>query len=108
MDEHANLINKRYSRCDSCCSWHWSHKDCPPEWVIYHPEYMGRDTKTVRADSAEQAALVYAELYNESGDYSLMNGNNAVIIVEREGQQHSFTISARLSIDYEAKQNFNF
>lgn len=93
-----------YRRCDICKDWHWTDKKCNPIYNVFHEDYMGDDSKEIRAVSHEGAALGYARYYNEhDSEYSLMN-DNIEVKVEKDGITQFFLVGAEPDIHYSSDE----
>jgi len=80
-----------------------THK-CPPEYKIFHEDYLGDEPKILYANSHEEAATKYAEYYDYD-DYGLIDGNNIEIIVESlDGKRKTFICSGRMERVYSAEE----
>jgi len=99
-----NEIKKSdYKKCDICGEWDWSntHK-CPPIMYFKH-ENWGEDWEEIRAHDHEDAAEKFAEMYNDDGDYSLMDLEVDVLISDGKIEK-TFVVSAETSIEYFVKE----
>ncbi len=88
-----------FNKCKKCGEYHWSHENCRPEYSVYYEPYMGDEAKKVRASSHENAALAFAQYYNDRSDYALMN-ETINVKVEFEGIIKFFSIGAEPDIHY--------
>ena len=93
---------RSYSKCEICNEWHWDSKKCLPEYLVYHEDYLGDESKTVRASSHENAAIKYAEYYNQD-DYPLMN-DIIEIRVEKDGIVKFFKVGAEPDVHYYSEE----
>lgn len=92
-----------YKLCKICDEFHYTNKECAPEYNVYHEDYLGDDPKLIHADGHENAALKYGQYYNSNGDYSLMN-DTIEVKVEKDGIIKYFNVSAEPDIHYSSKQ----
>ena len=92
---------KDFKRCDICNDYHWDDENCKPIYEVYHEDYLGDESKTIRAMSHEDAAQTYARYYNE--DYSLMN-ENIEVKVEKDGVTKFFCVGAEPDIHYSSEE----
>lgn len=90
---------KDFKKCEECKEYHWGDEKCSPEYFVYHEEYMGDESKSVRAFSHEGAALKYGEYYNQD-DYPLMDGDTIKVKVEKGGVIKFFEVGAEPDIHY--------
>jgi len=89
-----------FQRCLKCGEYHWSDKKCPEAFKVYHEEYNGDEPIKIRGYCFEDAAENYAKYYNQD-DYPLMDGSDTdVMIVNQDGEEKYFNLSAEQSIDY--------
>lgn len=92
-----------FKKCDTCKEWHWTDKECNPIYSVYFEEYMGDESKSIRASSHENAALKFAQYYNTNADYCLMN-ENIEVKVERDGVVKFFNVGAEPDIHYSSEE----
>jgi hypothetical protein len=71
---------------------------------VFHEDYLGDDSKTIYAIDHEQAAERYGEYYNSDGDYSLMNNEITVDVVDESGERKRFKVGAEPSIHYNSEE----
>jgi len=84
-------------------SSHAPHR-CAPIWKVSLEEDYPEYHKEIYALSAEEAAEKYAKEW-DSGDYTIVNGDNITVIVEDAyGKVHEFEISAYTDIIYTATE----
>jgi hypothetical protein len=91
-----------FNKCRECGEWHYDNGRCAPEYFVYHKEYMGDEATSVRAHSHEDAAIKYAEYYNQD-DYPLMN-DTAQVKVEKDGVIKFFEVGAEPDIHYTSNE----
>lgn len=96
-------MENNFKKCKLCNDWHWTNSECPPEYFVYHEDYMGDECKPVRANSHEDAALKYAEYYNQD-DYELMNETIEVKVVDLDGVVKFFVVGAEPDIHYSSQE----
>ena len=87
-----------YKKCDICKEWDFLPHACKPIFFFKH-ENWGEELQEIRADSFEDAAENFAKLYNEDGDYALMNSSEEVIISDGKVEK-KFRVSAEQYISY--------
>ena len=93
---------KDFKKCEVCKEWHWTDKQCDPEYLVYHEDYMGDEPKSVRAFDHEEAAIKYGQWYNQD-DYDLMN-ETIQVKVEKDGEIKFFEVGAEPEIHYSSKE----
>jgi hypothetical protein len=97
-----------YTKCEICKDYHFDYQKCLPVFFITHEDYLGEDEKQMRGRDHEDAAERYAKYYNEeSGEYSMMNGDNEIKVQVRaphEQSKRTFVVTAEPSIDYSTKE----
>ena len=73
-------------------------------YIVHHDDF-GPEGWACNSYDEEGAALAFAEIYNEDGDYDLSHGSTTEVEVENEkGEKRKFEISAEASIDYSARE----
>ena len=88
-----------FKKCNICGKYDWDKKHkCPPIMYFKH-ENWGEDWEEIRAYDHKNAAEEFAKMYNEDGDYSLMNSEVEVFISDGKIEK-IFVVSAEASIDY--------
>ena len=92
-----------YKLCKICDEFHYTNRECAPEYNVYHEDYLGEDPKKVRAFGFQDAVLKYGEYYNSNSDYSLMD-ETIEVKVERNGIIKYFNVSAEPDIHYSSKE----
>ena len=92
-----------FARCDTCGEYGWTdeHK-CSPFFYFTH-ENWGDEPQKIMAKDFDQAAMRFAALYNEDGDYALMNDSIEVIISDG-GTEKKYMVSAEPDIYYRADE----
>lgn len=93
-----------YNKCKDCDEYHWSENPCNPIFKVFDEDYMGDKSKNFYASSHEAAAIKYAQYYNTSCDYVLMNDEREVIVESNEGIKKKFIITAEPSVHYSASE----
>lgn len=93
-----------YIKCKLCKEGYfdWQTHKCKPIFFFKH-ENWGDDFEEIRADSFEEAAENFAKLYNENGDYALMNSSEEVIISDGNIEK-KFSVSAEPDINYSVEE----
>jgi hypothetical protein len=94
---------ERYKKCEVCRQYHWSDKQCLPEYFVYHEEYLGNEPKSIRASNHEDAALRYAQYFNLSNDHILLN-DYIQVRVQRDDKVKFFEVSAEPDVHYSSKE----
>lgn len=94
----ANLV-----KCDICNKWHWSDEKCVPEYLVYFEQYLGDVPKSIRANNHENAALEFAQYYNDINEYILID-NEIKVMVEKDGIIKHFVVSAERDIHYSSTE----
>lgn len=89
--------------CNECSKYHWNNEKCYPKYKVFYEEYMGDEPILVAACNHEDAALKFAEDYNTSNDYCLMN-DNIEIKVEFENVIKYFKIGAEPDVHYSSEE----
>lgn len=92
-----------YGRCEICKEYAFinSHK-CPPIFLFKH-EYWGDEWEEIRAYNHDDAAEKFAKIYNEDGDYTLMNDHTTVLISDGKIEK-KYDVGAEASIEYWIKE----
>lgn len=76
------------SDCPKCGEWVSGilpHR-CQPLWHAWEPDQAEReDALTIRACDAQAAAREYGERHDAQGDYSIVQGSEAMVLVARQG-----------------------
>lgn len=92
-----------YCKCYKCNEYHHQNENCRTEYNVYYEPYMGDEPKKIRASDHENAALGFAQYYNERSDYSLMN-ETIEVKVEKDGVVKYFNIGAEPDIHYTSSE----
>jgi hypothetical protein len=72
--------------------------------MYFRHEDWGDEWQPIRASDHEEAALQFAEKTNlESGDYSLMDSEDTVLISDGETEK-TFVVSAEPTVSYHAHE----
>jgi len=87
-----------YKKCDICKDWDFLPHTCKSIFFFKH-ENWGEELQEIRANSFEEAAENFAKLYNENGDYALMNDSEDVVISDGKIEK-KFRVSAEPEIYY--------
>jgi len=92
-----------FYKCPICNQYDFpdTHK-CPPIYYFKHPHW-GDEFQKIHASSFENAAEEFAKIYNEDGDYYLMD-NEEIVIISNGKIEKTFKVSARQSIEYDIKE----
>jgi len=83
-----------YKKCDICKEWDFLPHACKSIFFFKHENW---------GDDFEEAAENFAKLYNENGDYALMNNSEEVIISDGKVEK-KFRVSAEQYINYSAEE----
>lgn len=79
----------------------------PKKFIVYHPEYLGKDGKEFDALDAQDAAECYGEYYDEC-DYTIIAGTPIVVSVENaEGVVKIFKVTGESVPQYWASEVSN-
>lgn len=98
--------------CDQYKGFPRENHKCPPKWYVYAEEYEGYDTfeectRTYFGDTAEAAAIKWAERY-DNGDYTLADGSEITVRVRAvaadDSTAQTFVVSAEQRIEYLARE----
>ncbi len=93
-----------FVKCEICGKYSWTgerHK-CSPIFYFKHEDW-GDEFEEIRATDFDDAALEFAKLYNENGDYPLMDSEEEVIISDGKTEKR-YIVSAEQSIEYNVKE----
>ena len=92
-----------FDRCKICGEYDFLDKHkCPPIYYYKHDDW-GDEFQKIRAWSFSGAAIAFAKLYNENGDYALMNDTIEVTISDGKIEKQ-FLVSAEPDIHYSADE----
>ena len=69
------------------------------KWEYYDDE----EWNIIYAHSYEEAALKFAEMFNNE-DYALMNGNTEKVVISDGNAEKVFSVSAYSSIEYNVRE----
>lgn len=92
-----------YNKCTKCGEYHFTRESCEPEYFVYHENYMGDESKSIRAVNHEDAAVKYAQYYNIQNEYILMN-DDIEVKVEKDGVVKYFMVGAEPDIYYSSDE----
>ena len=88
-----------FEKCKICGEYDFLSKHkCPPIYYFKH-ESWGDEFQEVRAWTFDGAAEKFARMFNENGDYNLMDCEEEVIISDGETEKR-FVVSAEQDISY--------
>ncbi len=93
--------------CEDCkicgeLKFDWKDHNCPLIFYFKHEDW-GEEFQEIRAWSFSDASARFAEMYNEEGDYTLMN--NTVEVLISDGQEEKkFKVSANTEICYSSEE----
>lgn len=95
--------------CEPCNTYHWRDEKCMPLWAVWCPDYdqAQSDAKHVAGKTAAHAAERWAEKDDAGGDYDIIGGCPAVVMVaptNEEGPVLQFRVSGESVPTYRAKQ----
>ena len=79
-------------RCGECHKFIWNDNPhtCQPRWQVYEEgRHAGwHEARIVHAENARDAAELYAQLYDDGGDYDIVSGHSTPTVhVRREGDE---------------------
>lgn len=94
---------RTYQKCNKCHKWHWSDKDCDPEYKVYFEHFMGEEAMIFHTTSHENAALLFAQYYNTTNDHCLVN-NEIEVKVEKDHVVKYFKVGAEPDIHYSSSE----
>ena len=83
--------------CDKCGRYSLYDQTCRCQKFII--DHDGEPYEKYAQD-AEDAALKWAEGWNENGDYTLMNSTEYIEITDSQGAKLAFTVGAEPDIHY--------
>jgi hypothetical protein len=93
------------SKCPTCKEFVFDgivHR-CEPIYYFKH-ENWGEEFQEIRAIDFDDAAEKFAKLYNEDGDYSLMNGDTEEVIISDGKTEKKYKVSAEQAIEYHVEE----
>ena len=92
-----------YKKCEICEEYDWidSHK-CPPK-MYFKNENWGDEWQEIHARHMRDAAIRVGKMYNDDGDYALMDDEIEVLILDGKTEK-LFIVSAEASIEYHAQE----
>lgn len=93
-------MDRKHIKCKVCNEFHWSDQKCDPIFTIEY-EYGNHN---VYAWDSEDAAEKFAELYNESHEYWLMDNEMKIKVIDSNGVEKKFIIGAEQSVEYWCKE----
>lgn len=93
-----------FIKCKTCERYHYDDKSCGDKFMVFHEDYLGDEGKKIYALDAEEAAERYGEYYNSNGDYSLMNKEITVDVIDESGERKRFKVGAEPSIHYSTEE----
>lgn len=69
--------------CGTCGEFAYANHACPPAWLIWRPEHSETedDARTVYGMSARYAVEKWAGDRDRNGDYDIVRGNEAIVMV---------------------------
>jgi hypothetical protein len=88
--------------CSICKEYDFGNHRCKPIFYFKHPDW-GDEFQEIRASSFEDAAAGFAKMYNEDGDYALMN-NSEEVIISNGTIERKFKVSAEPDIYYNIEE----
>lgn len=91
-----------FEKCNICREYAFLPHKCPPIYFFKHPSW-GDKFEEIRAWDFKDAARKFAKLYNEDGDYTLMDKTEEVIISDGK-EEKKFKVSVEQTIDYMVKE----
>ena len=93
-----------YHKCPDCKEWHWSNRECLPEYMVSHSEYLGEDREPIRAMGFEEAAEKYAEEFDSYNDNEMAQGGTVTVEIERGGITKKFRLFGEFTTIYSARE----
>lgn len=96
-------MSEHWGKCDNCNEYAFlnSHR-CKPIFYFKHEDW-GDKPQPIRGYDFEDAAENFAKMYNEDGDYALMNQKINVVISDGETEK-TFEVGAEPDIHYFANE----
>jgi len=91
-----------YSECKICKEWHWANEKCDPIFYFKHEDW-GDGFEEIRACDFDDAAEKFAILFNEDGEFQLMDSTEDVIISDGKIEK-KYNVSAESDICYHVKE----
>jgi hypothetical protein len=88
--------------CPICKEYVFGNHKCKSIFYFKHFDW-GEEFQEIRADSFRDAAEEFAKLYNEDGDYSLMNSSENVVISDGKVEK-KYRVSAEPDIYYNIEE----
>ncbi|MDR1459229.1 MAG: hypothetical protein LBI60_03340 [Bacteroidales bacterium] len=88
-----------YKLCEKCGIWHWKEEKCPPEYTVYHDDYLDEYGMKIHGYGFEDAAERYAIEYNRD-DCGLIDREIEVEIEDGGGLRKKFRLGAAPSVEY--------
>lgn len=80
--------------CPKCGENHLNNENCKDKYNVYSEHYNNKEVVNIRANSHEEASLLFNEKYNQSSD-------DIIIIVEHEEQGvKRFKVVNKTELDY--------
>lgn len=89
-------------KCIICGEWDFAFHECKALYFFKHEDW-GDEWQEIRATSSYDAAIEFAEKYNED-DYTLMGNTISVKIKNPKGEVKTFSVSAEQDILYTANE----
>lgn len=93
-----------FTKCKTCERYHFSDQSCGDQFTVFHDDYLGEEGKKIYAFDFEEAAERYGQYYNSDGDYSLMNNEITIDVVDEEGERKRFKVGAESIIHYTSEE----
>lgn len=98
MNPNVKLRNPddTYGDCRACGAIivHKNHHICPPSWRVRFADQGADEAREVPARDAEDAAVEFCERFDSDFDYTISQAGTAELIVERNGEETRFEITA--------------
>jgi len=95
-----------FKRCKKCGEYGWVNThQCPPKWYVRHDWHDDGDETEIFATTPQEAAEKYAERSDAYGDYDIVNGSPAIVVVIEPliNQQHWFEVEGHPVPEYSAE-----
>jgi len=92
-------------KCGKFAIWPESHK-CPPLWELNEPEYDEDHWEQIYAIDEETAAEEWADKTDAEGDYSIVDGSPAIVLIRKYGETETkkFEVTGETVPEYRANE----
>ena len=105
-----------FNTCEKCGKYDFvaTHK-CLPTWLVYHQGWHGNgpdpeweEASVIYARDAREAAEAYAEMSDGNGDYTIVGGSPATVLVRSRDDDESlvkcFEVEGEAVPSYRARE----